>query len=103
MKSDRLVIFAVLFLSSGLGLIFGFTDGTTGLNVGYPFSATRLHVDITTTGIPALLGVPLAAAGAVLLLFALIAAIASQFRREEPVLSLDLPTKRHEPFGEFED
>lgn len=103
MKSDRLVIFAILFLGAGLGLIFGFTDGATGLNVGYPFSATRLHVDITTTGIPALVGVPLLAAGAVLLFFALIAAIASQFRREEPVFTLDLPTKRREPFGEFED
>jgi len=47
--------------------------------------------------------VPLVGAGAVLLLFALIAAIASQFRREETVLRLDLPTKRREPFGEFED
>ena len=103
MKSDRLVIFAVLFLCAGLGLIFGFTDGTTALNVGYPFSATRLHVDITTTGIPALVGIPLVAASAVLLFVALIAAIASQFRREEPVLTLDLPTKRREPFGEFED
>jgi hypothetical protein len=103
MKSDRLVIFAAVFLAAGLGLLFGFTNGTTGLSVGYPFSATRLHVDMTTTGIPALAGVPLVGAGAVLLLFALIAAIASQFRREEPVLRLDLPTKRREPFGEFED
>ena len=103
MKSDRLVIFAVLFLAGGLGLIFGFTDGTTGLNVGYPFSATRLHIDVTTTGIPVLAGFPLVAAGVVLLFFALVAAIASQFRRDEPVLSLNLPTKRREPFGEFED
>ena len=103
MKSDRMVIFAILFLAAGLGLIFGFTHGTTGLSVGYPFSATNLHVDITTTGVPALLGVPLLAAGTVLLFFALIAAIASQFRREEPVLTLNLPTKRREPFGEFHD
>jgi hypothetical protein len=103
MKSDRLVIAAVLFLAGGLGLLFGFTNGTTGLGVGYPFSATRLHVDITTTGIPTLIGVPLVAAGALLLFFALIAAIASQFRRPEPVPASDLPAKRREPFGEFED
>src|SRR6266568_4625415 len=106
MKSDRLVIFAVLFLAAGLGLLFGFTNGTTGLNVGYPFSETRLHVDITTIGIPVLVGLPLVAAGALLLFFALCAAIASQFRREEPVLTLHLPemqTRRREPFAEFED
>lgn len=110
MKSDRLVIFAVLFLAAGLGVLLGFTNGSTGLNVGYPFSETRLHVEITTIGIPVLVGVPLVAAGAVLLLFALIAAIASQFRREESFLSLDLPstvpamsTRRREPFAEFEE
>jgi hypothetical protein len=103
MKSDRLVIAAVLFLAAGLGLLFGFTDGTTGLNVGYPFSATRLHLDITTTGVPALVGMPLVAAGALLLFFALIAAVASQFQRPpEAPLALNLP-RRHEPFGEFED
>ena len=107
MKSDRLVIFAVLFLAAGLGLIFGFTNGSTGLNVGYPFSETRLHVDITTAGIPVLAGVPLIAAGAVLLVFAFIAAISSQFRREETFQSLHLPTevqiRRREPFAEFEE
>lgn len=100
MKSDRLVIAACLFLAAGLGLLFGFTNGTTGLSVGYPFSNTRLHIDVTTIGIPALAGVPLVAAGALLLLFAFIAAIASQFRRPEPILTLDLP-KRSEPFNEF--
>ena len=103
MKSDRLVIAAVLFLAAGLALLVGFTNGATGLSVGYPFSETRLHVDITTTGIPTLIGIPLVAAGALLLFFALIAAIAAQFRRPEPILTLGLPTKRREPFGEFED
>ena len=100
MKSDRLVIFAVLFLAAGLGLLIGFTNGTTGLNVGYPFSETRLHLDITTTGIPVLVGVPLVAAGAVLLFFGLIAAVASQFSRPEEIIKLDLP-KRSAPFDEF--
>jgi hypothetical protein len=95
-----MVIGAVLFLAAGLGLLFGFTDGTTSVNVGYPFSATKLHVDITTTGIPTLVGLPLVAAGSFLLLIALIAAIVSQFRRPELDHSPELPTKRQGPFEE---
>jgi hypothetical protein len=100
MKSDRWVIAAVLFLAAGLGLLFGFTDGTASMNVGYPFSATKLRVDITTTGIPALVGLPLVAAGTLMLFFALITAIVSQFRRPEPEPARDLPLKRQEPFEE---
>jgi hypothetical protein len=103
MKLDRLVIGSVVFIGAGLGLLFGFTNGTTGLNVGYPFSETRLQLDVTTTGIPVLAGLPLVAAGALLLFFALIAAIASQFHRSEPFITLDLPSKRRESFGEFEE
>jgi len=100
MKSDRWVIAAVLFLAAGLGLLFGFTDGTASVNLGYPFSATKLHVDITTIGIPALVGLPLVAAGTLMLFFALIAAIVSQFRQPEPDYSPELPTKRQGPFEE---
>ena len=75
MKSDRLVIIAVVFLAAGVALLFGFTSGTTDFSLGYPFSATKLHVDTTTTGIPALAGLPLLAAGTLLLLIALIAAM----------------------------
>src|SRR5215469_11042068 len=100
MKSDRFVIGAVLFLAAGLALVFGFTNGTTGFTLGYPLSATKLHVDITTSGIPALAGLPLLAAGALLLFIALIAAIASQFRGPEPRDVSDLPSKRQEPFEE---
>jgi hypothetical protein len=100
MKSDRFVIGAVLFLAAGLALLFGFTNGTTGFTLGYPLSATRLHVDITTSGIPALAGLPLVAAGALLLFIALIAAIVSQFRGPEPPDVSDLPSKRQEPFEE---
>ena len=100
MKSDRLVIAAVLFLAAGLGLLLKFANGTTGLNVGYPFSETKLHADFVTAGIPVLVGVPLVAAGALLLVFALVAAIASQFSQPEQVISLNLP-KRSEAFGEF--
>ena len=103
MKSDRLVIGAVLFLAAGLGLLVRFCNGTTGLSLGYPLSGTNLHVDVTTTGIPVLAGIPLVAAGALLLFIALIAAIVSQFRRPEPHHAPELPAKRQAPFQEFED
>ena len=104
MKSDRLVIAAVIFLAGGMALLFGFTNGTTGLSLGYPFSETRLHVDLTTTGVPALVGIPLVAAGTLLLFFALVAAVASQFQRPpEPPIALNLPTRRREPFAEFNE
>jgi hypothetical protein len=102
MRSDRLVIGAVVLLAGGLGLLFGFTHGTSSVSLGYPLSATRFHLDVTTTGIPVLVGLPLVGAGALLLLFALIAAIAAQFQRPEPFTTLQLP-KRSEPFGEFEE
>lgn len=103
MKSDRLVIGAVLFLAAGLGLLFGFCNGATGLSLAYPISGTNMHVDITTTGIPVLAGLPLIAAGALLLFIALIAAITSQFRKPEPSHTSELPAKRQEPFEEFEE
>jgi ABC-type Na+ efflux pump permease subunit len=103
MKSDRLVIAAVLFLAAGLWLVLGFTHGATSLNVGYPFPENKLHADITTVGLPALLGVPLLAAGALLLFFAFIAAIVSQFRRPQSDLVAAQPAKRREPFADAEE
>jgi hypothetical protein len=106
MKSDRLVIGAVVFLAAGLGLIFYFCNGTTGLNVGYPVSGTNLHLDITTKGIPVLAGLPLIGAGILLLLIALIAAIVSQFQHPEKHRTGELRSRRAEPFeetGPFED
>ncbi len=63
MRSERVLIGSVLFLAVGLGLIFGFCNGTTGFSFGYPFSATSLHIDITTTGVPALAGMALTGFG----------------------------------------
>ena len=100
MKSDRLVIGAVLFLAAGLGLLLGFCNGATALSVAYPVSGTNVHVDITTTGIPVLAGVPLTAAGALLLFIALIAAIVSQFRRPESYRTAELVSRRQDPFEE---
>lgn len=101
MKSDRLVIGGVVFVAAGLGLLFGFTNGSANVNLGYPLSQTKLHLDITTTGIPALVGMPLVGAGGLLLIMAFIAAIVSQVR--DPEHHSDLGSKRREPFEEFEE
>ena len=103
MRADRIVIAAVVFLAAGLGLLFAYCNGTTSLNVAYPFSGTNMHLEITTTGIPVLAGVPLVGAGALLLVIAFIAAIVSQFREPEPEDTADEPTKRQEPFEDFEE
>ena len=94
MRSERVLIGSVLFLAVGLGLIFGFCNGTTGFSFGYPFSATSLHIDITTTGVPALAGMALTGFGCLLLLLSLFLACAGQ------VQTFDAPVRRGEPFQE---
>lgn len=94
MRSVRVLIGSVLFLAGGLGVIFGFCNGATGLSLGYPLSAVSLHIDITTTGVPALAGLALTGIGLLLLVLSLIGAIAGRFRSHEP------PGRRREPFEE---
>jgi hypothetical protein len=85
MKPERPLIASVVFLATGLSLIFGYCNGTSSLNATYPVAASVLHLDITTAGPAALGGVALTAAGFVLLLWALLGAIVGQisliFRR----------------------
>lgn len=88
MRSDRILIGAVLFLGIGLILILGYCNGTTSLNFGYPWSGTSVHIDITTSGIPVLIGFPLTVIGLVLLLAVLILDVVAQFhstKRDLPV------------------
>ena len=75
MKSDYILIGSVLLLAIGLGLIFGYTDGTVGFSVASPVSGASLKVSINTTGLPAMAGVPLTLLGALLLIAAVISAI----------------------------
>ena len=75
MKSDYILIGSVLLLAIGLGLIFGYTDGTVGFSVASPVSGTSLNVSINTTGLPAIVGVPLTLLGALLLIAAVIGAV----------------------------
>jgi hypothetical protein len=75
MKSNRSLIAAVLLLAAGLGLIFFYCNGTTSMNVGYPFSGSALHIAITTLGPAAVGGVALTALGLLLLIWAFVWAI----------------------------
>ena len=79
MRADRPLIGAVIFLGLGLGLIFGYCTGTTGFSAAYPFSGSTLHVDFTTIGPAVIGGVALSAIGAVLLIWAILAAILTLF------------------------
>jgi hypothetical protein len=78
MKSDCPLIASVLFLASGLGLIFGFCHGTAGLSAAFPVAASQLQLAITTTGPAALGGIALTSIGLLLMVWAVLAAIVSQ-------------------------
>lgn len=78
MKPDRPLIFSVLCLAFGLGVILGYCNGNSSLSTAYPFSGTVLHIDITTVGIGVLGGVFLTALGLLLLVWSFVAAIVSQ-------------------------
>jgi signal transduction histidine kinase len=79
MKSDGPLIFAVLFLASGLTIIFAYGVGSTGFNAAYPFSAANLNLSIATTGPAAMGGLALTALGLLVLLWALICALVGEF------------------------
>ena len=87
MRSERPLIASVLFLATGLSLIFGYCNGTSSLNAAYPMAASVLHLDITTSGPAALGGITLTAIGVLLLIWALLGAIVGQitliFRHRE--------------------
>jgi uncharacterized membrane protein len=77
MKPDRFVIASVLFLCTGLGLIFGYCNGTVGMSMATPLSGSSLNICTTTNGPGAL-----TVMGVLLLIFALIWSIVGQFRRD---------------------
>ena len=74
------LVTAVVCLAVGLGVLFAFTHGTTGVQFASPLSAASVHVDITTTGIPAIIGLGLAVIGAFLLIVATIIALVGMRR-----------------------
>jgi hypothetical protein len=93
-----LIVISVACLAIGLGLLFGYAKGTSGLTFGYPLSAMSVHIDMTTTGVPAL-------ASALLTLFAALGLTIACFlalfggSREREVGDVP-PRRREEPFRE---
>jgi hypothetical protein len=75
MKFEYVLILSVLLLATGLGLIFGYTHGSVGFGGAYPVAGASLQASITTTGLPAMVGVPLTALGLLLLVASVITAI----------------------------
>jgi hypothetical protein len=78
MRSDRPLLGSVLCLAGGLGVILGYCQGASTFNAAYPFSGSTLHIDVTTTGPGVLGGLALIAAGLVLMVWAVLAAIVGQ-------------------------
>lgn len=80
MKPDRFVIASVVCLAIGLFFTFGYCNGTAGIWAGWPLSAVKLNICVTTMGPGALGGPALVGLGVLLLLWALVCAVASQIR-----------------------
>ena len=78
MNCERSLIGSIIFLVTGLGLIFGYCHGTIGLSGAYPVAGAALDVSIKTTGLPAILGVTATLIGIVLLAVALVQAVVGQ-------------------------
>ncbi len=78
MNCERSLIAAMVFLLTGLGLIFGYCHGTIGLSGAYPIAGAALEVAIKTTGWPAILGLWSTLIGVVLLVVALVQAVVTQ-------------------------
>jgi hypothetical protein len=77
MKLGRLVIAAVVLLAAGMWLLIFYGHGATAFNM--PVDQSSLHIDITTNGIAALVGVPLVVLGAAALAIAVLTSIVLQF------------------------
>jgi hypothetical protein len=78
MRSDRPLLGSVLCLAAGLGVILGYCQGASTFNAAYPFAGSTLHIDVTTSGPGVLGGLALIAAGLVLMVWAVLAAIVGQ-------------------------
>ena len=89
-----LLIVSVVCLAVGVALIFYFCQGTTGFSFAYPLAGSSLHLDVTTNGAPAAIGVVLTGFGGFLLAIAWIGALFGSLQRS------DSPKRREEPFLE---
>lgn len=84
MRADRVLIGAGIVLGFGLWLLFAFCHGNFGVGFALPVAGTKFNLDVTTMGVPALVGIPVTIIGIILLVIALLLAIVQQFRPVRP-------------------
>jgi hypothetical protein len=96
-----LIIISIACLAIGVGLIFYYCHGTTNFSFAFPLSGTSLHVDITNTGAPALIGLLLTVLGAFLVIITWFMALVRPLSGPQTLpLRDEEPTRREEPFAE---
>jgi hypothetical protein len=74
------LVTAFVFLAVGIGVLFAFCHGNSGVQFSYPLAGAMVHLNMTTRGIPAILGLILTILGAFLLLVATLIALVSMAR-----------------------
>lgn len=80
MRADRPLIVAIASLATGLGLIGGYCQGASSMNIAHPFSGSALYIDLASNGPAVLGGFALMAIGLLLLAWTALATIVSRFR-----------------------
>ena len=100
MRTGRVLIAAVLFLGVGLWVLFAYCNGTVGVTFGDSLTANKLTMNITTAGVPTLMGLPLVGIGLLLMLIAFMGAIVMQFRKPREAPREDETPRREIPFEE---
>ena len=76
------LITSTICLGVGSWVLFAFCHGTTGVQFASPISAASVHIDMTTTGAPAMIGLVLVLLGAFLLVVTTIIALIGLLRRD---------------------
>lgn len=100
MRWGRVLIAAVVFLGVGLWLLFNYCQGNAGVEFGDSLSGNKVSLDLTTIGVPMLVGLPLVLLGVLLMLIAFVAVIVLQFRRPREIVREDVTPRREIPFEE---
>ena len=94
------LILSVLCLAVGVGVIFAYCHGSTNFDFAYPLAGSKLHLDVTTTGVPALTGLLLTLVGAFLLAAVWLIALVRPLGRREVAVHREDMKRRDEPFAE---
>jgi len=78
MKTSRLLILAFLLLAASIILLASYMNGNAGFDTGIPVSNTKVHLDLTVTGWPALIGVPCLLFGGLFFCLGFLSAVAKE-------------------------